>query len=146
MSQKQRQIRNYLINPAFQLKYTLYFFVTGMCVIGVLLMVIYQKIESLRFSVANHSEGDVSAVLTMINDLMVDTSLIALYTVMGFALISFVYSVVISHRVAGPVVAIVRYIEEIRSGTADPQRKLRKYDELSPIMDALNKLAASLKK
>jgi signal transduction histidine kinase len=51
----------------------------------------------------------------------------------------------VSHRIAGPVVAITAFIEELKKGNYDYGRNLRPNDELTLIMDALHDLAPTLK-
>ncbi|NJL25251.1 MAG: hypothetical protein HC902_08770 [Calothrix sp. SM1_5_4] len=51
----------------------------------------------------------------------------------------------ISVRIFGPQVAVLRFIEQLRSGNYEAFRPLRKDDELKEIMDALQKLAADLR-
>jgi nitrogen fixation/metabolism regulation signal transduction histidine kinase len=55
------------------------------------------------------------------------------------------YSIYISHRYAGPGVAILNYIERIKAGDLESDRELRKNDEFQAIMKALNGLAENLK-
>jgi hypothetical protein len=41
--------------------------------------------------------------------------------------------------------AILKYIDEMRSGKFEEPRPLRPYDELKPIMDSLGELSIKLK-
>ena len=50
-----------------------------------------------------------------------------------------------SHRVAGPQVAIMDYIEALKVGNYDYNRDLRSKDELAQIMEALKELGPVLK-
>ncbi|MBT4161104.1 MAG: hypothetical protein HOE54_07330, partial [Gammaproteobacteria bacterium] len=63
----------------------------------------------------------------------------------AFAVASFVFALMVSHRIAGPIVAITAYIEELKKGNYDYGRKLRPNDELTLIMDGLHELKAKLK-
>jgi len=75
------------------------------------------------------------------------TGMILLITIFILASIVAVtaFAIVISHRIAGPMHAIVLYINELRRGNYDSKRGLRPFDELRPIMDELNGLAEDLK-
>lgn len=110
---------------------------------GVLVGLIYFRLGHLRTAVADDLTGE--SLQALINQAMNEIAVITLVTLVGFAIVCFIYSVVITHRIAGPIVAICRYIEEIKAGRYDPNRKLRKYDDLQPIMNSLNELAAHLK-
>lgn len=72
-----------------------------------------------------------------------------LSTSLGFLLLAIVgailYGVVISHRIAGPMFAIIKYIKDLKAGNFDNPRLLRPYDELKPIMDELQDLANTIK-
>ena len=63
----------------------------------------------------------------------------------AFVIFSFVFALVISHRIAGPVVAIKAFIDELKKGNYDYPRRLRPRDELVDVMDALHELAPILK-
>jgi hypothetical protein len=51
----------------------------------------------------------------------------------------------VSHRIADPVVAISAFIEELKKSNYDYGRNLRPGDELTLIMDGLHELRAVLK-
>jgi signal transduction histidine kinase len=59
--------------------------------------------------------------------------------------VTVLYAIVISHRIAGPMLAIRAFIKNMKDGRYDEKRSLRPYDELSPIMDDLHELADALK-
>src|SRR5690606_16366375 len=54
------------------------------------------------------------------------------------------YAVVVSHRIAGPMFAILAFIEQMKRGDYKIHRQLRPYDELAPIMESLHDLANKL--
>ena len=80
-----------------------------------------------------------------INDLMLQCVQVSLVGFGVFILFSFVFALVVSHRAAGPQVAIGAYIEALKQGHYDYQRNLRPNDGLNDIMDALKALALILK-
>lgn len=139
-----RKLRNYLLKPGFQLKYSLYFIVSGMALLGVMIAVVFSKLRTLSETISKSGALDIKAQ-TLLNDLIFDITWISLSSFAAFALIVLVYSIVISHRIVGPTVAICAYIEELKKGNLDAKRTLRKYDELHPIMDALQELALKMK-
>ncbi|MCB0408227.1 MAG: hypothetical protein KDD34_08490 [Bdellovibrionales bacterium] len=144
MIKSPRKIRNFLIQPGYQLKFSLYFVVSGMALLGVMIAVVFYKLKSLSDVVSRSGALDIKAQ-NMLNDLIFDVTWISLAAFAGFALIVFVYSIVISHRIVGPTVAICAYIEELKKGNFDAKRTLRKYDELHQIMDSLQDFALKLK-
>jgi len=63
----------------------------------------------------------------------------------AFAISSFIFALLVSHRIAGPILAITAYIEELKKGNYSYGRNLRPNDELIQIMDGLHELNAILK-
>ncbi len=92
-----------------------------------------------------------SALLTdfstqsQINALMFDVAVLTLVGFILFAIASFIFALIVSHRIAGPMVAIMAYIDELKIGNYDYGRGLRPNDELTLIMDTLHELARVLK-
>lgn len=69
---------------------------------------------------------------------------ISLVGFVAFAIASFIFALLVSHRIAGPVVAITAVINELKKGNYNYGRKLRPNDELTLIMDNLHELKAVL--
>lgn len=139
-----RKLRNYLLKPGYQLKFSLYFIVSGMALLGVMIAVVFSKLRTLSETISRSGALDIKSQ-SLLNDLIFDVTWISLSSFAAFALIVLVYSIVISHRIVGPTVAICAYIEELKKGNLDAKRTLRKYDELHPIMDSLQDLALKMK-
>lgn len=139
-----RKLRNFLIQPGYQLRFGLYFIVSGMALLGVMIAVIFSKLRTLNDTVSRSGALDIKAQ-SLLNALIFDITWISLVTFAAFVLIVLVYSIVISHRIVGPTVAICAYIDELKKGNLDAKRTLRKYDELHPIMDSLQDLALKMK-
>jgi nitrate/nitrite-specific signal transduction histidine kinase len=144
MIKSPRKIRNYLIRPGYQLRFGLYFITSGLALLGVMIAVIFSKLRTLSETISRSGSLDIKSQ-TLLNNLIFEMTWISLLTFVAFALIVLVYSIVISHRIVGPTVAICAYIEELKKGNLDARRTLRKYDELHPIMDALQEFALLLK-
>jgi signal transduction histidine kinase len=53
--------------------------------------------------------------------------------------------VLITHRIFGPRVPILRMIENLKAGQYGEKKNLRKTDEMKDVMDALNSLSETLK-
>ncbi len=63
-----------------------------------------------------------------------------------FSGISIVLSIILSHRVVGPMIPIKRQIQNLLEGNYQARGHLRKYDEFQDIMTGLNELADQLDK
>lgn len=144
MSRKQRKLRNFLVTPKFQLKLSLYYIVSGLIIIGIVTALIYGKLMTVR-DLMNSSPMMDFEVQNRVNELMLECVQISLLGFAAFILFSFLFALVISHRIAGPVVAIRAYIGQLKAGNYDYQRHLRPRDELMEIMDDLHELAPILK-
>jgi signal transduction histidine kinase len=126
------------------MKLTFYYIVVGVSILSATVYSVYSKIVAIR-------ELMNTALLTdfttqgQINTMMFEVVGITIVGFIAFALASFIFALTISHRIAGPTVAILAYIHELKMGNYDYGRKLRANDELTLIMDALHDLTPVLK-
>ena len=144
MSENKRELKNFIIDKKFQARMTMYFTALSLSLIGLMMIFMNSHINQLRALISNISN------MPMVTQIAVEEKFTQLLsTSLGFLLIAIVgaivYSVVVSHRIAGPMYAILKYIEKIKAGQYDETRNLRPSDELSPIMESLNDLAKQLK-
>ena len=144
VSTKNRKISNFLLTPKFQLKLTYYYIGIGLTVILATGTSIYYKMAAIRNIMNNALPTDFSAQ-SQISDQMFQIAQISLLGFVLFAVASFIFALMVSHRIAGPVVAITAFIQEMKKGNFEYGRKLRPNDELTLIMDELHDLNESLK-
>jgi signal transduction histidine kinase len=140
----QRKLRNLLITPKFQLKLCAQFVASGLIFFGAIIGYSYRRLTVVNELMAGHPIMS-HEVQAQINQLMFE---IIRFTLGGFVLyilFSSLFALLISHRIAGPVVAIKAFIEQLKLGNYDFQRSLRPNDELTEVMDALKELAPVLK-
>jgi len=136
--------RNYLLNPQFQLKFSVYFIVSVLAVVGVMVALIFTRLQGVREIILQYY-GEDTILQNHLDQAVFEITLIAFLILIGFSAISFFYSLVITHRIAGPTLVICRFIDDLKKGDYEGNRKLRQYDELKPIMEGLNELAEALK-
>lgn len=122
----------------------MYYIASGLVIIGIMTGFVYNKLLRVR-ELMNNSPVMNFHVQTQVNDLMFQIVQISMIGFVAFIIFSFLFAIIISHRIAGPVVAIKAYIEQLKLGNYDYQRNLRPHDELTEIMDALHELAPVLK-
>ena len=144
MSRNNRKLSNFLLTPKFQLKLTLYFVVAGVGIIAATITAVYLKIMQVR-ALMNTALLTDFTTQSQINSLMFEVAGITLVGFVLFAIASFIFALMVSHRIAGPMVAILAFINELKIGNYDYRRSLRPYDELTAIMDALHDLAPVLR-
>lgn len=142
--QQQRKLKNLLVTPRFQLKLCGYFFASGMIFFVAVLVVAYQKLIQVR-SLMNDNPVMNFMVQSEVNDLMFETVQFALVGFVLYIVFTSVFALIMSHRIAGPVIAITAFIDQLREGNFDYKRNLRPKDELKEIMEALQHLAPALK-
>ena len=133
-----------MLTPQFQLKLTYYYIAIGFSIIFATVASVYLQMMEIQ----NIMNDSMSADFTAQSRITEITFVIAQVSMLGFvafAVASFVFALMVSHRIAGPLVAITAYIEELKKGNYDYGRKLRPSDELTLIMDGLHELTAVLK-
>lgn len=144
MSRNDRKLKNLLIAPRFQFKLSLYYIFSGLVIITVMIGLIYQRLLVVQNIMNDVTQMGVS-MIGQVNEIMFEIVQISLGGFSAFIIFSFVFALVISHRIAGPVVAIKAFIDELKKGNYDYSRRLRPRDELGDVMDALHELAPILK-
>ncbi|MFH0838641.1 MAG: HAMP domain-containing protein [Candidatus Omnitrophota bacterium] len=130
--------RRYLVRR-FQLKFA-GFVLFIMIAIGVLCFLVYgYGMSILVEKLANvYPQHRLVAILQEVN----------LRLVMGFLLtipVILITSVLISHRIAGPLVRIEKNLREIGTGNLSVSVKLRKSDELQDLAATINSMTFSIK-
>ncbi|MEK6554307.1 MAG: hypothetical protein AABZ31_03625 [Bdellovibrionota bacterium] len=139
-----RSIKNFILNPKMQLRISLYFVAFGFGISAFMTFIFFtqvQQIEVLINSISGMPLEQQVEIGRLLNSL-VKISILFFFV---FMIASVLYGLLVSHRIAGPMYAIMSYIEDLKKGHYDSGRKLRDYDELGPVMDALHELSAQLK-
>ena len=144
MTGHHRSLRNMFVRPRFQLKLCLYFVVIGLIILGSVSFLVLQKLDDVQSLMNKAATLDLQRQFD-INDMLVECVQISLAGFGTFIIFSSIFSLVVGHRVAGPQIAIVAYIKELKNGNYESNRSLRRHDELTEIMDALKDLAGMLK-
>ncbi|MBQ76695.1 MAG: hypothetical protein CMQ20_16950 [Gammaproteobacteria bacterium] len=139
MSRSDRKITNFLLTPKFQLKLTYYYIGIGMSIIISTGVTVFYKMSVIRDIMNNSVVTDFGAQ-SKISAEMFFIAQASLVGFVAFAISSFVFALMVSHRIAGPVVAITAVINALKKGNYNYGRKLRPNDELTLIMDNLHEL------
>ena len=139
-----RKISNFILTPRFQLKLTYYYIGMGVAIIVSTVAGVYLKMMQIQDIMNNSLPTDFSSQ-SRITEITFQIAQISMVGFVAFAVASFIFALMVSHRIAGPIVAITAYIEELKKGNYDYGRKLRPNDELTLVMDGLHELNAVLK-
>lgn len=143
---RKRKLRNYLVEPKFQIKFGLFFFGFGLFASTLTQFIVYLNYEKLsqQIGAAKHLSPADQVWITENgqNVLLQQLGLLGLI----FALICFGFGIVITHRVYGPLRKINRFVHHLAEGDYSGFLILRTNDELKELARNLNTLCDRLKK
>lgn len=143
--------KQFLLNRAFQIKYTVIIAIIGM-IIAILWGTLFYKASkenSEQMLMLVKMEPNLSSMSDIIKDKLdsednrIMIYLIAFVIAIFFSLI--IWGILITHRIAGPIFIISRYIDSITEGKIPETRPLRKKDELKEFFDKFNRMLSALK-
>lgn len=143
MDKNQRSLKNMFVQPKFPLKLSLCFLGIGGLILCIVALMVTNKLSEAQELINNTPLMDFQTQ-NQVNDIMFVCVQYSLSGFLAFVLFSFFFALLVSHRIAGPQVAIKAYIAALKEGNYDYQRNLRPYDELNDIMDALKDLRPTL--
>lgn len=136
---KGRRIQNLLLKRGFQLKYT--GMVVGLSVVlsialgSFLLLQVRENSRMLRLEAEfdpvfaeQIARSDVSITVTLVGALLLFNVVLALV------------SIAVTHRMAGPVFVIERYLDTLADGRLPQMRQLRRGDEFTELWASLHRL------
>ncbi len=139
MEQKPYRRKHYIVRKKFQLKYV------GLIVAAVLLSVLisgytiyYNSWVLLGSKLANvYPQGMLMQIFRSVNTRLVVTMVFVTMLCAGIGILA-------SHRIAGPVFHMIRFLGSVTNGDYSKRLHLRKKDELQDLAEAINKLVDKL--
>jgi len=148
-----RRLRNYLLDPRFQLKYTGMVLAVTILVGSVLGAVAYdystQQTEALTAELVMRQETiDERAVEKIMADAEAEDRKVLLSIVGGVLLLCVVLGVTgifVTHRVVGPVYKMRKLLRAVAKGRLRFEGKLRKGDELQELFESFSTMVGSLR-
>jgi len=143
--------KQFLINRAFQIKYTVIIAIIGI-IIAVLWGTLFYKASkenSQQMLMLVQMDPNLSSMSDIIKDkLATEDSKIMIYLI-AFVIAIFlslvIWGILITHRIAGPIFIISRYVDSIADGKIPETRPLRKKDELKEFFDKFSRMLDALK-
>lgn len=143
MGKEHRKLRNLVVRPEQQLKMATWIaigFITILLTLFIAnLYLVIDKIHTLGIVYQLDPEMISAATSSIIESHFILGALIVV-----LALLIFVFSIQMTHKIFGPVVAIQTLIDELKEGKYGSQRTLRRGDHLVEIMENLNQLSKKL--
>ncbi len=145
---KRRSVRNLLIEPFKQVRFGLYMLAINiifLCASGLILLRSF--FEQYDHVLSIFHVVDPKMRWEFIADEVFYTNVTRLLIcIFIFTLVFFATILKLTHSYYGPIVALNRYILELKNGNFSLRIKLRKGDELQGIANNLNELAETLEK
>lgn len=133
--QNKRKI--FLINPAFQLKYSFYV-VSWIFALSLLYPVVISNIFDFFLSVSKGAQPpDTIGVLQQMRS---EILFLVVFFHIFFILTVFLLSLFVSHRIAGPMFKLQGYIEKARKGDIKKSLRFRDADHFQGLADSYNEL------
>lgn len=131
--------RNYFIEKKFQTKYLLLTILMLLTYTFFFIMVIFAPyILKLYFDYPIAEKAEAAKVLLVLHGTVWPW-------IGGIILLFGVISVLISHKIAGPLFRLKRSLAQVTQGDLDVVVKLRKWDDLKDLADHVNDLIAELR-
>lgn len=139
MSQYRRRI--YLVNPSFQLKFSL--LITLLVIISSLFypFTIYELIERYISLVTSTNPEKIIDVKQYKNALIIA---LALWQV-GFSVLVFIICIIFTHKIAGPIYKLQKYLATIREGVTEGKLFFRKGDYFRDLEEDVNETFEAIK-
>ncbi len=132
-----RQIRNFLINPSYQLRYILLMVLAGGILAVALTSVYYLHIQQnyqLLVDLAPMSDAARAQLYKELDNLVFYSSLFAFLFLVLIALIGLVFS----HQAAGPIYQLTQVMKNISNGNLDARVHFRPKDDFQESAQVFN--------
>jgi signal transduction histidine kinase len=130
-----------LLQPSVQLRLPVYFLLITVAFVVVLAVAISSAYRSFYLTIAAEQPAYLERILrAQTQDLVVVSGMV----VIGYLLTVLVVSVLQSHRLVGPTVALRRQVEALKNGDYSARVALRRNDAFVELADDLNELARIL--
>jgi methyl-accepting chemotaxis protein len=148
--------RHYLIDLRFQLKYTALIVVFGGTIMGLYGGAVWREVrnnsellEGRQIAASLGINGPGGATLGDLHDAVAVTDQRMLLVILGTSLVVMaglgLCGVLLTHRVAGPILVLGRYTRALGDGTFPKIRALRKGDELQAYFDTFKETVERLR-
>ena len=140
-----RKLKNYLINPTYQLKYIFWLALTGFVLFVFYAVNIYFHIKENYSILVELSPMTAEAKHQLYHEL--DSLIFKLgLGSMGFLVGVIFIGLVMSHRTAGPLYHFKRVFDSIKDGAMDSRIRLRPKDDFLDVAQSFNEMMDQLAK
>tara|TARA_A100001037_G_scaffold306118_1_gene349347 strand:- start:5252 stop:5749 length:498 start_codon:yes stop_codon:yes gene_type:complete len=138
-----RKLKSFFIKPKYHMSYAGYLVLGGLIGFGLTAYLVVAKLVEID---AILDSAPMMGALTQarINAIFADITMMFMLGFAGYIVYATVVTMLVSHRVSGPMIAIVNFIDQMINGNYAYRRPLRKNDELIAIHSRLEILADTL--
>lgn len=143
MSKNQRKLRNFIINPKFQMKYIFWVTMGGLTVMTGYAFIFYYFVKENYMILVDMADMTKEAKDLLYHELHVIILLLIAFSVL-FLIITTIIGIVFSHRVAGPLYKLNLVISKIKEGNTDERCHFRPNDEFREIANNFNEMLNSI--
>jgi hypothetical protein len=143
MAKDQRKIKNLVSTAGLRHGHYMYVFAGGVAFLGITMFYVVHLLGQVQASLASIPD---MALAGLLQEHLLTIALLFFVSFFIFICTTVYFMVILGNRVGGAVVAICKYIEELKQGNYSAKRSLRRNDELIVIMDGLKDLAESLRR
>ena len=124
----------YLINPKFQIKFSIY-----VCILVFISSLIYPlTIYDLMTSFISYLAKSSPEMASQINDKRTSLISILVFWQIGFTSLIFILCIFFSHKIAGPLYKLQNFLKAIRDGNSNGKLYFRNGDYFKEIADEFN--------
>lgn len=144
--QDRRKTKNILTDPGVQIRFGFY---------GVFLAVVFSIAMMISYYLSLETFGEILTLATthrgvategVYEEFLRESTRWMIVLIAGYALVSLVFFIAVTHRFVGPQVAIRRHINDLIAGNFSARVSLRKDDAFQDIASDLNQLSQNLEK
>ena len=140
---KKRYIKNLLINPRYQIKYSFYLSTTAVALVVIYSTLTYHYVSenySYIIDLAPITDDVKTQLYQELSGLIIKIGGISLI----FTLIINVFGILLSHRTAGPLYHFKRVFEAIKKGDHSARVRLRPKDDFKDVAATFNEMMDEL--
>lgn len=94
----------------------------------------------LIFKILSEQPAIQGFVPVALNSIVIKTNLAIIICSVPLFLLLFVWGVIVSNRITGPLQRLQRELDEMNKGAAITRLSVRKYDYIRPLVNSINKL------
>jgi signal transduction histidine kinase len=145
--QSNRKISNFLISRNLQLRYWLFNFSFSVITGAIIITIFMWWLKTLAEAAGKVNQvNDVFQTYFVMAEAMPALIIAVVVALVIIGVVSLIFTIIMTHSVFGPVVAIRRFIDHLKRGLYDREFRLRKRDELKTVAKELDELRQILYK